>query len=81
MRHKGVTAECSVDKLTECAWLLGLDDLVRAMDLAPYSQYGAPKLRVLGVALGWWAEPVDDELARMANGQPCTPGCQDGCGK
>lgn len=77
--HRGISASRSVDKLGEFAWLLGRDDVVDAMAAADYAQYGAPKVRAFaaGFDLEW---PDDPALNRMAEGQPCTPGCEEGCG-
>ncbi|WP_181871448.1 hypothetical protein [Sphaerisporangium album] len=76
--HRGLSAERSVLKLAEHAWLLGQDDVVAAMDEAPYPPYGAPKVRAFaqGFDLVW---PGDAEMTRMAAGEPCTPGCVEGC--
>jgi hypothetical protein len=46
-------AERSVIKLREYAWLMGRDDVVDAMDAAPYPMYGAPKVAVFGEAFGF----------------------------
>jgi hypothetical protein len=77
--HRGISASRSVDKLTEYAWLLGRDDVVAAMDAAPYPQYGAPKVKAFadGFELAW---PDSDDMTRMANGESCTPTCDEGCG-
>jgi len=78
--HRGISANRSVDKLTEFAWLLGRDDLVEQMDAAPYPQYGVPKLVVFATGLGLTWPPGED-LTRMARGLPCRPGCDEGCGR
>jgi hypothetical protein len=76
--HRGISASRSVDKLTEYAWLLGRDDVVAAMDEADYPQYGAPKVKAFAEGMGWpW--PDGEALARMASGEACEPGCQEGC--
>lgn len=82
--HRGISASRSVDKLTEYAWLLGRDDIVAAMDVAEYEQYGAPKVKAFADGMGWpFARPEDPwaekELQRMAAGEPCKPNCEDGC--
>lgn len=79
--HRGISASRAVDKLTEYAWLFGRDDVVAAMDAASYAQYGAPKVKAFAVGMGWpW--PADEgELERMADGEYCTPDCEDGCGQ
>ncbi len=77
--HRGISASRSVDKLTEYAWLLGRDDVVAAMEAADYPQYGAPKVKAFadGFGLAW---PDSEVMTRMANGEPCTPTCAEGCG-
>jgi hypothetical protein len=83
--HRGNSAGRSVDKLGELAWLLGRDDIVRAMDHARYPMYGAPKVKALADGLGWpFLDELDGDdrqaLARMAAGQQCDPrGCKWGC--
>ncbi len=77
--HRGISASRSVTKLREYAWLLGRDDVVAAMDEADYAQYGAPQVKAFGDGLGLdW--PASDDLVRMAQGLPCEPGCESGCG-
>ena len=80
VNHRGISASRSVDKLTEYAWLLGRDDIVKAMGEADYPQYGAPIVKAFADGFGWWPEDVGPELARMAEGLPCEDSCMDGCG-
>jgi len=77
--HRGLSAVRSVEKLTEFAWLLGRDDVVAAMKDADYANYGAPKVHAFatGFGLAW---PDEAELNRMAEGLPCIPNCDEGCG-
>lgn len=80
--HRGISAERSVSKLAEYAWLLGRDDVVDAMGAADYAQYGAPKVKAFADGLGWSFNPDGDaELNRMADGLPCIAGCDDGCAR
>lgn len=51
--ERGISAERSVIKLREYAWLMGLDAVVAAMDAAPYPQYGAPKVAAFAAGLGF----------------------------
>lgn len=51
--ERGISAERSVIKLREFAWLMGLDDVVAAMDAAEYSPYGAPKVAAFAADLGF----------------------------
>lgn len=77
--HRGISANRSVDKLCEYAWLLGRHDVVSAMESVGFAQYGAPKVKAfaVGLDLPW---PDDPALARMAAGESCYPGCDEGCG-
>ncbi|AEB42641.1 hypothetical protein [Micromonospora maris] len=83
--HRGNSASRSVDKLGELAWLLGRDDIVRAMDHTSYPMYGAPTVKAFADGFGWpFLDDLDSDdqraLARMADGQQCDPqGCQRGC--
>jgi len=81
LSHRGISSIRSVGKLREYAWLMGRDDAVAAMDAAPYEQYGAPKVKGVGVALGYPWPAGDARLERMAAGQECRAGCRDGCGR
>jgi hypothetical protein len=51
--ERGISAERSVIKLREYAWLAGRDDVVAAMDAADYTPYGAPKVALFGQAFGF----------------------------
>lgn len=77
--HRGISANRSVDKLREHAWLLGRDDVVAAMDAAEYPQYGAPKIAAFAAGLGL-AWPDDVAMVRMSSGLPCEDDCAEGCG-
>ena len=77
--HRGLSAQRSIDKLGEYAWLLGRDDVVTAMEAADYPQYGAPQVKAFGEGFGLtW--PDSPEMVLMAAGEPCTPDC-GGCGR
>lgn len=54
--ERGISAERSVVKLREFAWLMGRNDVVAAMDAAAYPQYGAPKVAAFGEAFGFDTE-------------------------
>ncbi|MFD8075864.1 hypothetical protein ACFV3E_24810 [Streptomyces sp. NPDC059718] len=51
--ERGISAERSVIKLREYAWLMGLDDVVAAMDAAEYAPYGTPKVEAFAAGLGF----------------------------
>lgn len=83
--HRGISAERSVIKLREFAWLLGRDDVVQAMDAADYPQYGAPKVQAFAAGMDWAPPGVDfadlAEFERMSQGKFCTDDCENGCGQ
>ena len=71
--HRGLSASRSVDKMAAHLWVLDHD--LTEYDEAEYAMYGVPKLVVAARLLG---APVPDspDLERMANGEPCHPGCE-----
>lgn len=85
--HRGISAERSVIKLREYAWLLGKDYVAHAMDEADHAQYGAPKVRAFAEGMGWpfldLAESAEErsDLDRMSQGLPCHDECDAGCGQ
>jgi hypothetical protein len=67
-----------VAKLTEYAWLMGREDIVKAMEEAGYTNYGAPKVKAFADLLGLpWPDKID--MHRMAQGKACNPD-NPGCG-
>jgi hypothetical protein len=78
--HRGISAERSVAKLAEYAWLMGRDDVVAAMRTVAYPQYGAPKVLAFAAGMGWEWPHDDVALERMAAGEPCSDDCDAGCG-
>lgn len=69
---RGISAERSVVKLREYAWLLGRDDVVTAMDEAEYAPYGEPKIRAFGAGMGWpWlvGDDLDNALLKFWGGE------------
>lgn len=76
--HRGISASRSVDKMGAHLWVLGHD--LTEFDAAGYAQYGVPKLVVAANLLGV-AVPESQAIANMANGDPCRPGCDEGCGR
>lgn len=75
--HRGISAERSVTKLFEFCWLLGLD--TQKIRAAEYRNYGCPMLKVISELLEA-PLPTDAGLQRMMQGEPCTDGCESGCG-
>lgn len=58
-------------------WLLGDDELVAFIDGDHYANYGVPVLKAVARK---YAFPAPPEIERWADGEPCRPGCQAGCG-
>lgn len=89
LNHRGISAKRSVDKMTAYVWLLGRDDVLLKMEAADYPNYGVPILKAAADELGFdqpaagvegWA-PEDVEMwENMAQGRPCHPNCDEGCG-
>lgn len=63
--ERGISAERSVTKLAEYAWLLGRDELAERMDRgADYAPYGLPLLREFAAAFGLPAPSREEVLGR-----------------
>ncbi len=84
VNHRGLSAARSVDHYRGWVWLLAPEryDELEATD---YAQYGAPQLKIAATILGFpeeWDRLVatSPEVALMAEGSPCEPGCDSGCG-
>jgi hypothetical protein len=81
--HRGLSASRSVEHYRGWLYALGLDGEI---DWGDYPQYGVPILlrvaTVLDVGFPGEGYTTDDEqaLLRMAQGDPCRPGCREGCG-
>ncbi len=79
--HRGISAGRSVSKMTSYLWLLGNDDLLDRFLNAGYAQYGVPQLMVICEEYDIEIpEHMQSEIANMAQGKPCEPGCDNGCG-
>ncbi len=82
--HRGISAGRSVDHYAAWLWLLGLDDGFADVG---YAQYGVPKLLEAArrLEVDPYALPVvaaDREMVeRMGRGEPCEPGCDEGCAR
>lgn len=84
VNHRGISAGRSVSHFRAWLWLILPDEQFDLFENIEYPQYGAPKIRAAARLLGaesvWDAAVlVDPELARMAEGDPCTPDCYEGC--
>lgn len=81
--HRGLSASRSVDKFIAWVWVLGdegvYEELVEMQERA-YPQYGAPILKKVCKTYDF-PIPSSVAIAAMAEGLPCEPGCQQGCGR
>lgn len=85
VNHRGLSAGRSVSHFRAWLWLILPDDQFDLFENAEYSQYGVPKIKAAAQLLDaesvWDAMvKIDPELARMAEGDMCRPGCDEGCG-
>ena len=78
--HRGISANRSTMKMGSWLWVLGDDELSEAMETMSYAQYGAPRLKAVCDKYGFLV-PNSTAIARMIAGEPCTPGCDEGCGE
>ena len=76
--HRGISASRSVEKFGAWIWALGDEETLRKFEATNYAPYGAPQLAFVCATYGF-PIPGSSELARMIDGEPCIPGCQDGC--
>lgn len=78
--HRGLSAGRSVEKVGAWLWLLGHDPCDIYDTDEDWGQYGAGCLARACVLLGL-PVPDGEDLARMIRGEPCVPGCDEGCGQ
>jgi hypothetical protein len=75
--HRGLSAGRSVMHVQNWLWLMERDDL---LDFAEsddnYACYGVPILKHVAGALG---VELPRGIWEWRNGEPCVPGCDDGC--
>lgn len=77
--HRGISANRSVSHYRGWLWLLSDDDF-GAIDWERYRNYGAPILKQICERFAF-PVPADEALLRMSRGEPCEPGCGEGCGR
>ncbi len=79
--HRGISASRSVEKMQAWLWLLGDEEtLTFARDDDNYTNYGAPVLMKICQVYDF-PIPDDEGIRNMAQGKPCYPGCDEGCGR
>ena len=84
LNHRGLSAVRSEHAFREYVWLLTDDETYHGYEQVDYPTYGVPCLAHAALVLDLaddWATLValHPELARMASGLPCRPGCEEGC--
>jgi hypothetical protein len=79
LNHRGISASVVNEQIAEIMWLLGDDEMLQfAEDDGNYPNYGVPILKAVAKKYG---HPVPPEIAEWKDGEPCCPGCTNGCGK
>ena len=78
--HRGISAGRNVEKMAAWLWVLGDDEAVERIEEVSYAQYGAPKLAYVCERYGFEI-PDEEGLRNMIAGDPCEPGCENGCGQ
>ena len=79
--HRGISAGRSVQKMGGYLFLLGDDELLRvAEDPGQYAQYGAPILKRICEQYQF-PFPAAEWFTRMARGELCREGCEEGCAR
>lgn len=81
LNHRGLSAGRSVSHYQAWFWMLG-NEAMAAINWDDYGNYGAPILKSVAAFLQVDL-PEDDirgRFERMVRGEPCEPGCEEGCG-
>lgn len=79
--HRGISASRSVAKMRAWLWVLADDELVTFAEADEnYENYGAPILWRICENYDF-PLPDDSRAKRMAHGEPCFAGCDEGCGQ
>jgi hypothetical protein len=79
INHRGISTSRSVEKLSEWAWILDRSDLVDfTTDRSNYQNYGVPILKKFAKAFG---VELPEDIRNWIDGEPCEPGCTQGCDK
>lgn len=76
--HRGISASRSTEKMQAWLWLLEREDVLDAVRITTYQNYGAPQLRVICELMGFLI-PEGSDLERMSRGLPCRDDCDEGC--
>jgi len=74
--HRGLSAGRSIEKMQAWCWLLKEEDKI---DWDNYENYGAPILKQICDTYELKFD-FSESFLNMAEGKPCEPGCDMGCG-
>lgn len=77
--HRGLSSQRSIQKMEAWLWLLGDDETLKAVEEAPYENYGTPKLAVICKRYEL-PIPQNEVVLRMVDGRPCGADYECGCG-
>jgi hypothetical protein len=77
--HRGLSAQRSIAHFEHWLWLLEDKETLGFITRLNYTNYGCPILKKICEKYGM-EYPIDEKMQRMARGEPCCPGCQEGCG-
>jgi hypothetical protein len=89
--HRGLSAGRSIEKMEAWVWLLD-DGNYEKIHWSWYTNYGAPILKEIGDIYGFeylgkeegeyadYIKESNQKFLNMANGKPCRPDCNEGCG-
>lgn len=78
--HRGISAGRTVSKMGAWIWLLGHDPRDVYNESEEWGQYGAGCLSRICARFGL-PVPEGEDIERMARGEPCVDGCDEGCGR
>ena len=78
--HRGLSANRSVAHFEHWLWLIEDQELLDFINQPDsYSMYGCPILKKICEKYDM-IYPTDEVMQRMARGEPCIDGCEQGCG-
>ena len=80
LNHRGISANRSIEKMSEWLWLLNRAELSKSFEEAEYQNYGVPKLKVICDSLKIVDfSKLDVKLQNMAKNLQCETNCYEGC--
>lgn len=80
--HRGISAGRSIEKMLAWLWLLSDEEIIIfAKTDGHYQNYGVPILKCIAEKYDFETPAGESWFENMAQGRPCYPGCDEGCGK